>query len=402
MVRRRQRPRLRRRLPGWVGVAALIASLGLHAGLLVGLARLGAGSPDAGPPVPIAALAPLTAADWDANRSIQGEARAPMVRPPAPPPPAPPEPEVRGPVVEVPTTPDDPSRRKVHPDGEQVFLADRDSFAEKNTVARDTNSRNQNNLSRTQSGIVKPEARAVPGDGGIASRTTPGRPGESGAPGTGASRLELPNQSPRDRVALAPGGGDGEVAARHGVERLDGWSDRLAVPGTSGSDGGRAMGSLDPRLRPSQEALERIAAGGPMFSIGGVEEGDEMLLNTREFKYAGFFNRSKRAIVQEWSADRAYMLRDPDFSIYPVKDRTTVVAIKLNADGSLKDVRVVRRSGLDFLDEEAVRAVRAATPFPNPPSALVKDGEIDYGLFGFKVTFGTSLHAGWQRSSAAN
>jgi hypothetical protein len=36
-----------------------------------------------------------------------------------------------------------------------------------------------------------------------------------------------------------------------------------------------------------------------------------------------------------------------------------------------------------------VRAIRAAAPFPNPPAAVVKDGEIDLGVWSF--TYSTTV-----------
>ena len=45
-----------------------------------------------------------------------------------------------------------------------------------------------------------------------------------------------------------------------------------------------------------------------------------------------------------------------------------VVSFLLLADGSVRDVRIVRGSGHPALDRGAVDAVRKAAPFPKPPA----------------------------------
>jgi TonB family protein len=390
MARRRERRRAARSSPFRVGLVALVVSLAVHAGLLVVLAWLGAGAPPERPPMPVVALAPLTASDWEANRAIQGERRAPVARPPAPPPPAAPEPPLRGPVVEVPA--DAPrTADQAHPKDQQVFLGDRDSFAKKNTVSRNADVRNKNNLSKPQGGRLADGAAAAAGEGGIAPKSAPGKAGPAGQGGQNAARPELPSQAQRQRVALAPApGGVGDVASREGADALKGEGERLALPGLPGTPESAQRAAGDPRLKPSQAALERIA-GGPMMGLEGVEQGDETLLNAREFKYATFFTRLYRAVGEQWNPERAYTLRDPDGSTYPARAWRTRVHIRLDPDGQVKDLRVVSASGLDFLDQEAVRAVRAAAPFPNPPAAVVKDGEIDLGVWSF--TYTTSITA---------
>jgi protein TonB len=60
---------------------------------------------------------------------------------------------------------------------------------------------------------------------------------------------------------------------------------------------------------------------------------------------------------------------------YPVLARKmgwegrVVVAFRILADGSVRDIRVVEGSGHAILDRNAVEAVRSASPFPHPPPA---------------------------------
>jgi len=71
--------------------------------------------------------------------------------------------------------------------------------------------------------------------------------------------------------------------------------------------------------------------------------------------------------------------------MYPVRDRTTAFEIVLDAGGRLEDVRIVAGSGLDFLDQEILRAVRNAAPFPNPPAGLLQDGKVRLGVFEYTL-----------------
>jgi TonB family protein len=58
------------------------------------------------------------------------------------------------------------------------------------------------------------------------------------------------------------------------------------------------------------------------------------------------------------------------------------VRAQLDRAGQLLSVEVERASGLAFLDDEALAAFRAASPFPNPPEQLIEssDGRIHFDL----------------------
>ena len=67
----------------------------------------------------------------------------------------------------------------------------------------------------------------------------------------------------------------------------------------------------------------------------------------------------------------------------------TILNVTLRGDGTLAQLWVERPSGLDFLDDEAVRAMNAAAPFPNPPEGLKNvDGNVNF-KFGFELEIAT-------------
>ena len=138
------------------------------------------------------------------------------------------------------------------------------------------------------------------------------------------------------------------------------------------------------RGNPSEMSPATPGEHGTMDDIQDVEDGDVNQLNSRRWKFASFFNRVRDQVAQHWHPEVVHAARDPDGSKYGIKTRVTRLLIRLNPDGSLNKIKVDQPSGVDFLDEEAIRAVRAAQPFSNPPAQLVDadSGFIDFG-FGF-------------------
>jgi TonB family protein len=141
-------------------------------------------------------------------------------------------------------------------------------------------------------------------------------------------------------------------------------------------------------LIPSVGVLAALSGAPANDHLEDVEEGEGTFLNSREFKYASFFNRLKRDVSQHWRPMVEYRRRDPTGHIYGKKSRVTIVQVVLQSDGMLEAVDIQRSSGVDFLDNEALHAFRRAQPFPNPPKGLIdaKTGLIDFP-FGFHINF---------------
>jgi len=132
-------------------------------------------------------------------------------------------------------------------------------------------------------------------------------------------------------------------------------------------------------------------SGGPFNDwLKDVDESDATFLNAKEYRYASFFNRIKRSVSQYWNPSEVILKYDPYGNIYGNKDRLTIVKVKIDASGSLKEIDVSQSSGVDFLDRVAVEAFKAAQPFPNPPKGLMdRNGEITFN-FGFYIEFSKS------------
>ncbi|MBU47611.1 MAG: hypothetical protein CL920_02815 [Deltaproteobacteria bacterium] len=155
-----------------------------------------------------------------------------------------------------------------------------------------------------------------------------------------------------------------------------------------GQKGGRSSaGAGAPNvvdLRPDFGTLSRIQ-GAPAPDDIDAPKGEETALNSKRWLYASFFNRVKKLIAQHWNPVKVYQRRDPYLNVYGVKRRTTMLTVTLRANGKLEKLSVSNSSGLTFLDREAMRSIRAASPFPNPPKALVSKGQIRF-KFGFTLS----------------
>lgn len=270
------------------------------------------------------------------------------------------------------------------------FLAEYDSVVQKQTVARGS----------TEQMVARPEpssqdtkeipqpTRAEP------DRDTAGQAVEA-EQGPGRLAMRAPGQPETGQEAkpeVTPGlfnGSDAPLTA-NGFQIRRGTGERYEKAqeamdprrGESGGGGGRTL----PNLRPSEDVLERALGGGSVDHLEDVEEGETTALNAKQWKYASFFNRTKRQVSQNWNPNRVVQSEDPRGNVYGVRDRITVLRVTLDATGHLLDVIVANTSGFESLDEEAIRAFRAAEPFPNPPPELVdpRSGRISF-QFGFHL-----------------
>lgn len=154
----------------------------------------------------------------------------------------------------------------------------------------------------------------------------------------------------------------------------------LGVPTPPSSASGKQL-----NLQPTTDALNRAIGVGPgsVDFLRDVDDGDATALNAKKWKHAPFFNRVKRAVAQEWHPDMVYIRNDPRGNVWGVKDRVTVLRVRIDGDGKLLGSQVMQSSGVTMLDEEAQEAFKRAAPFPNPPKDLINGtGEIQFN-FGF-------------------
>lgn len=112
-----------------------------------------------------------------------------------------------------------------------------------------------------------------------------------------------------------------------------------------------------------------------------VEMSLKTQLNTKEYKYYGYYQRIKNQLNQFWQPQvkqKVSRLMTQGRTIASdSNNKVTKLIIVLNDAGTLVKVQVIGESGVRDLDEAAVEAFRQAAPFPNPPKGMVEnDGTI--------------------------
>lgn len=115
-------------------------------------------------------------------------------------------------------------------------------------------------------------------------------------------------------------------------------------------------------------------------NLDNVDNGLITQLNTKEYKYYGYYHRIKLQLNQWWQPkvkEKVTKLMSQGRTIASQENKVTKLIIILNQQGTLVKVQVLSESGVRDLDDAAVDAFRQAAPFPNPPKGMVEnDGTI--------------------------
>jgi len=159
-----------------------------------------------------------------------------------------------------------------------------------------------------------------------------------------------------------------------GIARLGKQQVPSGNPGTRGAE---------LSLTPSTAQLARAVGSGTQDYLKDIDDGEETALNSKKWRFSSFFNRVKRQVEEHWHPAEVYRRRDPTGAIYGHTNRLTLIRVHLKPDGHLANVALESASGLEFLDDEAIQAFRAAQPFPNPPRGLIEDDGLIKFQFGF-------------------
>jgi TonB family protein len=124
-------------------------------------------------------------------------------------------------------------------------------------------------------------------------------------------------------------------------------------------------------------------------SIDAVN-GDTTELNAWKWDHAPFFNRIKEQIASIWSPLAQINRHDPNGKLLGQTNRVTVLSISINKIGELIDLSIKNPSGVNYLDEEALRALKKASPFLYPPQELFKNNN----TFSFDFAFHVEVNRG--------
>lgn len=103
--------------------------------------------------------------------------------------------------------------------------------------------------------------------------------------------------------------------------------------------------------------------------------GDHTYVNIFRHPDVEYFVMLKRIFRQTWNPEppvrmsvaTGYQL------VLPLR---VVLAVAVSPQGALSELFILKKSGMPAYDEEALRTIRASSPFSTPPAKLLKDGAV--------------------------
>jgi TonB family protein len=136
------------------------------------------------------------------------------------------------------------------------------------------------------------------------------------------------------------------------------------------------VASAPPQPPPAAAMFRRGGGGGLKGGRGGIE-GEAIPLDTPEPKFQDYFNQVRERIKSKW--------------IYPYEASSRGIEGELQIEfgiaksGELQFIEKRRSSGVELLDDYAMRAVQLASPFPPVPDAISKGGLPINGSFRYHI-----------------
>src|SRR5215468_6434959 len=127
---------------------------------------------------------------------------------------------------------------------------------------------------------------------------------------------------------------------------------------------------------PTAGMFRRGGGGGLKGGRGGIE-GEAIPLDTPDPRYQDYFNQIRERIKSKW--------------IYPYEASSRgiggalPIAFGIAKSGEPHFLERRRSSGVELLDDYAMRAVQLASPFPPVPDAISKGGLPIHGIFRYQL-----------------
>src|SRR5215467_10041195 len=128
---------------------------------------------------------------------------------------------------------------------------------------------------------------------------------------------------------------------------------------------------------PTAGMFRRGGGGGGLKGGRGGIEGEAIPLDTPDPRYQDYFNQIRERIKSKW--------------IYPYEASSRGIGGELAIEfgiaksGELQFIERRRSSGVELLDDYAMRAVQLASPFPPVPDAISKGGLPIHGIFRYQL-----------------
>jgi periplasmic protein TonB len=207
-----------------------------------------------------------------------------------------------------------------------------------------------------------------------------------GGSGDDPRRTDVQPDQVREKTPEPAPGGEPvpEAAASEPAASAPPEQSTLAATLETAPDATRTTGSETPPPPPAISAGQILASRNLEIAklTARIEETGTAYANrprrkaisasTREYKYATYLEAWRRKV------ERIGNLNYPEEAKRRSLYGNLILHVAVRADGSLEQVRVVRSSGFDVLDEAAVRIVKLAAPFaPLPPDIRAETDILD-------------------------
>lgn len=111
---------------------------------------------------------------------------------------------------------------------------------------------------------------------------------------------------------------------------------------------------------------------------------DTVDLSTTEFKYLSYFLKIKRQIEGVWNYPEISRLRGEQGELFLV--------FTIRKDGQLEDIKLINSSGYSRLDEEAIRAIKVASPFSPFPESWGLERLNIRAVFRYEIRYGWKVY----------
>lgn len=148
-------------------------------------------------------------------------------------------------------------------------------------------------------------------------------------------------------------------------------------------------GIASPTLASS---LQQKQSGQVSNDLLEAEYGDKQSVNAQEYKYASYMNQIRRLVNFYWQQN----LNNLNLNIPPDEYKTSLIVV-INENGSIHEVTIHQKSGVDDLDQAIYSAFYLASPFPPPPELLVDSNKkvlLPYFTFALNLSPGRVDYSG--------
>jgi len=105
---------------------------------------------------------------------------------------------------------------------------------------------------------------------------------------------------------------------------------------------------------------------------------DTISLDTKDKRYITYARLIKEEIMFHWGYP-------PEAKAYLIEGNLTVL-FSLARNGNMNQIRITRASGHEILDEEVIRAISSAAPFPSFPESITVERLNIKAAFDYRLT----------------